>query len=195
MSHADQRESRNLIRLPQDSWGQCRPLFRDHHRLRPTIDAALEGYFDGYKGFVEVIGDESQDLDIVALRIGTDVLLGGDSSSGHLPEICESLPVAKGLPQWRVDFEGALITPENETWHTVIASATKRELIRQKRSIYSSAELDTDHLEGLKGSLPPGFELMRFDEKMAAERGINVERAALAYVRLRRFFEGGGISF
>ena len=184
-----------MVKLKPEDWFQCSSLFDGHRRLRPYIDATFGGYFDGFKDFVEVSVDDAVNPRIAKLRVGSDVLIGGDPSLTSLGEICSTISVANSYPQWSTEFTGELLTPENEEWNTAILSAIEKRVLTRRRKIYSARFLDLAHLSELRGRLRPGFELRRFDEEMARERGIDVERKGLAFVRLRRFFERGGISF
>ena len=184
-----------LIKLKPEDWPKCGRLFDGYRRERSFIDTTFEGYFDGFKDYVVVSVDDAVSPRIAKLKVGNTVLLGGDSSSTSLGEICSSISVANSYPHWSSEFTGELLTPENEEWNKAILGVTKRAVLTQRRKAYSARFLDLAHLSELKTRLRPGFELRRFDEQMAMERGIDVERMGMSFFSLRQFLDRGGISF
>ena len=121
-------------------------MFGEHRRFRPLIDATFEGYFDGYGNSVELSVDAIAEPEIAQLRVGTDILLGGNSSSSHISEICSRIPTTNTVPQWSADFLGALVTPETEEWEAAVVGSTERRSVRQRKRVYSSRYLDQNHL-------------------------------------------------
>ena len=118
--------------------------------------------------------DAIAEPEIAQLRVGTDILLEGNSSSPHLTEICSRIPTTNTVPQWSADFTGGFVTPETEEWEAAVLDSTKRRSVRQRKRVYSSRYLDPNHLAELMSVLPPGFELRRFDETIAEELGIDM---------------------
>ena len=189
-----------MIRLDPENWPLAQPLFEGHARSRPFIDATFEGYFDGsadegHDPNVQVWVNDQVAPTLGQLVAGHEVIPGGDSDSASLPDLCTLLPVSNTAPDWSPEFVGALLTPENDAWHHALINATGRTVHLQRRKIYSSDSLDLEHLDDLSQTLPSGFELRRFDRELAVERGVKLESARLAFVRLERFFEAGGVSF
>ena len=146
-----------LVKLKAEDWFQCAGLFKCHTRLRGYIDAAFEGYFDGFKDGVEILVDEAVNPRIACLRVGSDVLVGGDPSSTNLGELCSGISASNSHPDWHTEFTGELVTPENEPWETAILSATDRKTLKRKKRAYSARFLDLDHLTDLTSRLQPGL--------------------------------------
>lgn len=188
-----------MIKLSPQDWYRVEHLFADHRRDRPWIDATFEGYFDGSHDHglepeIQVWVDDPETPAFAQLVAGKFRLLAGDASSPLIASICASLPAVGSVPPWHSDFTGALLAPEDEAWTRTLA-AYDRTKVRMRKKVYSTAALDVDHLTHLVSTLDARYELRQFDLEMAQERGIQVNRARLAFVRLERFFERGGLSF